>query len=213
MLNNIDQEKQQLRKELKLALKHLNANWKMQSDADDEKSRFIYTTKTVNAVLEQAKLNDIDPSYALHRWYHYHTSKECENIFIENGAIKEPNYHHKTIDIYIQGISFDVKLTVYPQKLADHPYDLTTRQGKNKMIEWLYKNQSQEQRKHLKNRLFIVCDGDTPYESLCLKSNFEQIEEKIKIYLQITTEKGFNELEIFDNGIRYSIKSDIIYIK
>ena len=80
------------------------------------------------------------------------------------------------------------------------------------MIAWLYKHQSQQQRKHLANRLFIVCDGINQYESLCLKSDFDQIRNKIQIYLQNVKENGFNKITIKDNGKEYIVNSDIIYI-
>ena len=127
-------------------------------------------------------------------------------------AIKEKNIKDKEVDIYIDNIPFDIKITVYPNALSNHPYDLNTRDGKNLMIKWLYKNQSQQQRKHFKNRIFIICDGKTQYDSLCLKSDFEQIRNKIKIYFEDIKKNGFNEMIIDADGKKYLVKSDIIYL-
>lgn len=201
-----------LEEELKKALQYINADWKMQNNYNDYRSNFIYQVETVEDCIREANNNWVSVDYALHRWYNYKTSDCCEKIFVENGAIKEEDLKNKEIDIYINGESFDIKVTVYPQKLSTHPYDLKTRSGKNAMIRWLYEHQSQQQRKHLKNRLFIVCDGKTPYESLCLKSDFDQIRKKVEAYMNVVQKDGFNELEIIDGRNTYKVKSDIIYI-
>ena len=205
MKNNLEQE-------LKSVLNHIDANWKMQNNYLDYKSNFIYNALTIDEIVELSRSYDIDYKYALHRWYNFQTSIQCEKIFIEFGAKKDEDTKNKEIDIYINGVPFDVKLTVYPKSLSNRPFDLKTRIGKNQMIEWLYANQSQQQRKHLANRIFIVCDGENQYESLSLKSDFNQIRKKIFEYLKETDQRGFNELTIVDNGIKYNVKSDIIYI-
>ena len=55
---------------------------------------------------------------------------------------------------------------------------------KNKIIEWMFVYQSQQQRKHLANRFFIVCDGKNKYHSLCLKNDAEQLNKKLKNILK-----------------------------
>lgn len=198
--------------ELQKALSYIDENWRMQNNYNDYKSNFIYKVDTVNEVINLSELNGVDYKYALHRWYNFKTSIYCENVFVKYGAIKEEDLRNKEIDIYINKVPFDVKLTVYPKALSNHPYDLKTREGKNKMIEWLYQHQSQQQRKHLANRLFIVCDGKTQYDSLCLKSDVEQLNRKIRAYIDDVNRNGFNKIIITDNGIEYSVVSDIIYI-
>ena len=86
-----------------------------------------------------------------------------------------------------------------------------SRDGKNAMIRWLYEHQSQQGRKHYKNRLFIICDGNNPEENLKLKSDFDQIRTKIKNYID-STKEGFNKLIVFDHGKPIAVTSDIIYI-
>ena len=198
--------------ELKIALSYLNVNWTMQDNYSDIRSNFIYNVQTVQECIKKADEFGINRNYALHRWFNFITSIECQNIFVEFGAKQEENLKHRKIDIYIDGIPFDVKLTVYPAKLSSHPYDLNTRIGKNEMIKWLYANQSQEQRKHLANRLFIVCDGNSRYESLCLKADFDQIRTKIDSFMNFCRKFGFNKLDIYDNNKKFSVYSDIIYI-
>lgn len=202
----------ELENELKKALNYISADWKMQNNYQDYRSNFIYKVNTVDECIKLAQMNNIEIAYVLHRWYNFHTSTYCEKIFVEFGAKKEEDYRNKEIDIYINNEPFDVKVSVYPKALSNHPYDLTTREGKNEMIKWLYEHQSQQQRKHLKNRLFIVCDGKTQYDNLCLKSDFEQIRNKIKTFMINVNDQGFNELEIIDGQNVYKVKSDIIYI-
>ena len=202
----------ELENQLKKALTFIKPEWKMQNNFGDFRSNFIYYVKTVDEVIKSAEYRGISTEYALHRWYNFHTSIYCEQLFVELGAVKEKDNKNREVDIYIENIPFDVKVSVYPNALSNHPYDLKTRNGKNSMIRWLYKNQSQQQRKHLKNRLFIVCDGKTQYDNLRLKSDFEQIRKKIKTYLDDVKKNGFNEIIIKDNGKLYSVKSDIIYI-
>lgn len=202
-----------LEQDLQRALTLIDENWSRQTNEDDFKSRFIYYTESLDEVIKLAEQNQVDVKYAIHRWYNFHTSIQSEKIFTEFGAIKESNKKHKEIDIYINEVPFDVKLTVYPKKLSEHPYDLNTREDKNKMIEWMYANQSQEGRKHLANRLFIVCDGKTSYDNLCLKSDFNQMRNKIEQYMNYVKKNGFNELTITDNGQAYTVNSDIIYIE
>lgn len=204
-MNNLEQE-------LKKALNYITSDWKMQNNYQDYRSNFIYKVETVDECIELAHQNNVSLEYVLHRWYNYQTSIYCEKVFVQNGAKKEKDKKNKEIDLYINNVPFDVKLTVYPKKLADHPYDLRTRDGKNALIKWLYQNQSQQNRKHLKNRIFIVCDGKTAYDSLCLKSDFEKINAKIKEYMDYIKEFGFNEVSILDEGFEYLVMSDIIYI-
>ncbi len=204
-MNNIE-------KELQLALDYIEPYWKMQSDYQDYKSSFIYNAQSLDEVISRSSEYGIDVKYAIHRWYNYHTSIRCEYIFTEFGAVKEKNRKNRGVDIYINGVPFDVKLTVYPMALKDHPFNLRKREGKNKMIEWFYIHQSQEGRMHMLNRLFIVCDGKTQKESLALKSNFQCIREKTGNYMAVVNEKGFNSLTIYKDNNEYNVKSDIIYI-
>ena len=198
--------------ELQKALIYITANWSMQNNYNDYRSNFIYSVETVDDCIRMAKENDVSEDYALHRWYNFKTSIQCENIFVEYGAKKESDFRNKEIDIHIEDVPFDVKLTVYPRALSDHPYDLTTRGGKDEMIKWMYAHQSQQQRKHLANRLFIVCDGTSQFDSLKLKSDFLQIRKKILSFLEFTKQNGFNKLAIYDYGNRYDVCSDIIVI-
>ena len=201
----------ELEEELKKALSHMNPKWSMQNNFYDFNSNFIYIVKTYDEVVRLSKARNINPEYALHRWYNFNTSIYCEQLFVEYGAKKESDTKNKEIDIYINNIPYDVKVSVYPKALANHPYDLNTRDGKNEMIKWLYEHQSQQGRKHYKNRLFIICDGKDQEECLKLKSDFDQIKTKIKEFMD-NSKNGFNKLKVSDHGIQVTVISDIIYI-
>ena len=201
-----------MREELKKALKLLIPGWKMQNNIDDKKSKSIYRLETVDECLKMAEEKNVEEQYVLHRWYNYKTSEECENIFVKCGARKEENKKDSKKDIYINDVQFDVKLTVYPAGLPEHPFDLAKREGKNGMIKWLYANQSQGDRKHLENRFFVVCDADTREERLRLKIDFEQMEEKIAAYFKYLEKNKINELTIKDKGEDFKVKSEVINI-
>ena len=80
------------------------------------------------------------------------------------------------------------------------------------MIKWYYENQSQQSRKQLINRLYVVCDGKTPYECLKMKSDFELLRKRISDFMALSLKNGLNKIDIYDNGRKYSVYSDIVYI-
>lgn len=201
-----------LQKELVRALQMMDAQWEKQSDDNDKLSGFIYSAKTVEEVKEACEENEIDLNYALHRWFNAQVSLTCEDLFVKYGAVDEANSKHKLIDFYIKGEPFDLKVTTIPDNINFTP-DMTTRNGRDKLIEWLYKNQSQEGRKHFGNRLFIVCDGSSTKNKLYMKTRFDLIEQRIKGYMKYTDIHGFNTVTLIDGDDFYpSIKSDIIYV-
>lgn len=201
-----------LEKDLKDCLAIIGSDWKMQNNYMDKRTNFIYRCETLESCLENIKLTGVDKHYALHRWYNYMTSIACEYLFCDYGAIHDEDIYNHDVDIYINGVPFDVKVTVYPAKLSNRPYNLKTRDGKNQMIRWYYANQSQQSRKQMFNRLYVVCDGKDSYECLVMKSDFAILREKISAFMNLSLQKGVNQISINDNGVTYSLQSDIIYI-
>jgi len=201
-----------LENDLKQCLSLLTPQWKIQSNYLDKQTNFIYRVKTLEELISKIKINDIDMQYALHRWYNYMTSIQCENIFCEYGAVHESNLYNHDVDIYINKIPFDVKLTYYPLKLNDKPYDLNTRIGKNEMIKWYYAHQSQQNRKQNLNRIYVVCDGKDNDESMKMKSDFQLLRQKISIFMESAFREGINSITITDDNDIYSLFSDIIYV-
>lgn len=201
-----------LERDLQTCLSMIRADWKMQNNYLDRQTNFIYRCDSLEKCLEQIRIAGVEKEYALHRWYNYMTSVACEYLFCEFGAVHDNDVYNHDVDIYINGIPFDVKLTIYPAKLSHRPYDLKTRTGKNEMIKWYYANQSQQSRKQMLNRLYVVCDGKDAYECLIMKSDFKLLREKISSFMRYSLNNGINEIDIVDNGITYHLKSDIIYI-
>ncbi len=202
-----------LEADLKRCLGMISTRWPRQNKAMDVKTKFIYDAKYLDDCLQKIEEEGVDKEYTLHRWYNYHTSTYCEYIFCDYGAVHDKNERNFYVDIYIDGIAFDVKLTVYPQELSDKPYDLKTRNGKDDMIRWMYKNQSQGNRKQMDNRLYVVCDGDSAAKNLAMKCDFDTLRKRIKAYMDFIKEHGINKLDITDNGTVHSLYTDLIYIK
>lgn len=202
----------QLEKDLRRTLQIISSTWGMQNNHYDKASNFIYRMNSLDECLSEIDRTNVNKNYALHRWYNYKTSITCEKIFCEYGAVHEKDRFNHDVDIYIDGIPFDVKLTVYPKALSKNAYDLSTREGKNNMIRWYYNNQSQQNRKQNLNRLYVVCDASSPDENLLMKCNFSLMRKYIKAFMESVKENGLNEIIISDNGKEYNLKSDIIHI-
>lgn len=201
-----------LENDLKKTMEIISANWQRQNNYNDKTTNFIYKVNSLEECLQEIERTKVNKEYALHRWYNYMTSIRCEYIFCEYGAVHEKDKYNHDVDIYIDGVPFDVKLTVYPAKLSSHLYDLSTREGKDAMIRWYYANQSQQSRKQMLNRLYVVCDASTSYENMVMKSNFELMRVKISAYMKTVKEQGVNEIVITDSGKNYTLKSDIIHL-
>ena len=202
----------ELENDLKRCRSLISSEWRIQNNLADKSTNFIYKTETLDECLEKIRFFNVDKDYALHRWYNYMTSVAVEYLFCDYGAIHEPDLYNHDVDIYINDIPFDVKLTIYPAKLSNRPYNLQTRDGKNSMIRWYYANQSQQSRKQLLNRLYVVCDGIDSEECLTMKCDFELLRKKISSFMNYIKEHGINKITITDNGNEYELFSEIIYI-
>lgn len=171
--------------DLKQAIKADGTNWSMQNNLSDRKTKFIYDVrdfKTLQLLCNTTLSKEEDRQYAYHRWVNFFSSIYCEQLFCKYGAKKVDNLKDKDKDIYIDDIPYDVKLTVYPTTTAIK-YDLETDDGIEGMIRWFYNNQSGEGRKHFKNRIFIVCGGDTQEERMKNKIRFLCLEQAIEKWM------------------------------
>lgn len=202
----------QLESDLIRCLAMINPDWKMQNNILDKQTNFIYQCETLDDCLTEISIRNVDKEYALHRWYNYMTSIACEYIFCDYGAVHDDNIYNHDVDIYINDIPFDVKLTVYPAKLSNRPYNLNTRNGKNQLIQWYYANQSQQSRKQLLNRIYVVCDASTQAECLEMKSNFSLLRKAIQEFMEDSLQNGVNIIQVNDNDEIYTLQSDIVYI-
>ena len=179
--------------------------WGMkQNDVYDTMTNFIYNVTdfdellgTIKERFEKKERYGVVYNYAMNRWFNFWSAHAIEYIFCSMpNVIPAKNKNDKLVDFEIQGLRFDHKTTVYPKK-----YTKTLKEAKANPVDlvgWLYENQSQQKRMHLKNRLFIVLHARNG--------------KHWKLKAEITWLKGLIEKYInnFDtkNLIRYNINGN-----
>lgn len=159
-----------------------------QNDNFDKQTNFIYHTfsfdellKVIEQKFKNEKEYDLYFNYAINRWYNFWSAQAVEKIFCSLPNVKPAlDSKDRLVDFTIQGEAFDHKTSIFPKNF---PYKIDEAIKKtDELIKWLYKNQSQQQRKHLKNRLFVVLyskDG----EHWKLKSEIMWLKERIEKYM------------------------------
>lgn len=178
-----------IEKELKKRLVYPYKWGRKQNDEFDRLTNFVYRIKSFDEVLieiENRFKKDKDhkniANYALNRWYNFWSAQAVEKIFCSLPNVKPAlDEKDRLVDFTIDGVTFDHKTSIFPKNFP-YPIDEATKRT-NELIIWLYKNQSQQQRKHFKNRLFIVLyssDG----EHWKLKSEIEWLKARIEKYMQ-----------------------------
>lgn len=208
---------QKLVLELERVEKELKKRWAIpyawkgtkQTDVLDTKTKFIYVTYSFEKLLERSEaLTENEKNYAYNRWYNFWSAEAVEYIFGNHQKIKKnEDKYHKTIDFWLENIAFDHKTSVFPKKLnSKFDYFL---ENKKELIEWLYENQSQQQRKHLENRLFIVLFDSKDFKHWKMKGEIHLLEKEIKSYLDSFDSKQLISL----NFEGKKVFSDVIFIK
>ena len=182
----------EIEKELKKRLTYPYKWGRKQNDQFDNLTNFVYRIPAFEDVLKEIekrfhsdKEHQNISNYTLNRWYNFWSAQAVEKIFCSLPNVKPAlDSKDKLVDFSIDGVTFDHKTSIFPKNF---PYKIDEAIKKtNELIIWLYKHQSQQQRKHLKNRLFIVLyssDG----EHWILKSEISWLKERIEKYM-----KGFN---------------------
>jgi len=203
-----------LENELKKRLKYDYLWGRKQTDSFDIQTNFIYKTAKFENLLEKIETTFKDhpqfdnlKNYSLNRWYNFWSAKAVETIFCEHEKVKpHSNSKDKFIDFYIQNIPFDHKTTVLPKGFKKSiPYAVSHKQ---ELIEWLYTNQSTQQRKHFENRLFIVLiDFDNPTDHWKLKAEISWLKSLISTYLINFNRSKLQRISIENK----TIYSDIIW--
>lgn len=184
-----------------------------QNDAYDKQTNFIYNIKTFEELLGEIKRkfgNQKAPgniaNYAINRWYNFVSAAAVENIFCSlPNVIPAKDSKDRLVDFSINGITFDHKTSVYPKN-----FTLGINEARKKpevLIKWLYKNQSQQQRKHLKNRLFIVLHNNNG-EHWKLKAEVKWLQKLIEDYVKIFDKNSLKQFE-FEKEVK--TYSDIIW--
>jgi hypothetical protein len=152
---------------------------RVQCNGSDAATRFIFHEPRLDSV-DAVVANRLSgqptlQGYAYTRWYNYWASCVQETVMCEQPGI-EPWFDRfaKLTDLTIQGIAFDLKCCVLPYRFRALPQ--TGFDNPELLATWLYRNQSQEGRKHLGNRLFIVVfDHRHPEQSYQLKGDLEAL--------------------------------------
>ena len=159
-----------------------------QNDSFDKQTNFIYHTFKFEELLKEIekrfKTNkDYDSyfNYSINRWYNFWSAQAVEDVFCSLPNVKPArDSKDKLVDFTIQGDAFDHKTSIFPKNF---PYKIDEAIKKtDELIRWLYKHQSQQQRKHLKNRLFIVLYNETG-EHWKLKAEVMWLKERIEKYM------------------------------
>jgi len=154
-----------IEQELKKRWEHPYRWGQKQNDAWDRLTNFIYRVHSFDELLQEveASYSRLEQqlsytdffNYALNRWYNFHSARAIEEIFCaQPGVVPHKNKKNKLIDFTLKGITFDHKSTVFPDGFKGSLAE--ARKNPESLVIWLYRHQSQEGRKHWKNRLFIV---------------------------------------------------------
>ena len=214
-IDMITSELENMEKELKKRCQYPYKWYRQQNDKWDGYSRFIYKInswetliKNIATTVERERLDKQQFfQYASIRWYNFWSSKAVERIFAENSSIEPvPNMYDNEKDFYLFKIPFDHKTSVFPQQF-EKSFDYA-QSHKMELIEWLYRNQSSQQRHHLKNRLFIVVHNKNG-EHWKLKAELSLIQKAIQEYLSAFDPKQLNTI-IFPDG--QQALSDVIWV-
>jgi septum formation topological specificity factor MinE len=194
--------------ELKKRLAYPYKWGRKQSDDWDAKTSFIYTTYSFEKLLEKtASFDEKVRNYALNRWYNFWSAEAVENLFsLHEKVTSNINKFDKLIDFTINTTCFDHKTTVFPSG-----FNQTVAYAKNnpaELIHWLYLNQSQESRKHLKNRLFIIL-VEKNKEHWKLKAEIKLLKTEIDTYVENFNSENLFQLNLENN----TILSDLIWVE
>lgn len=164
-----------------------------QNDAWDDATRFIYKTsdweEVVHTMESAWKESNFEKApflhYAMNRWYNFWSAQAAEQIFTDlAGVAPNPNPLEDQYDFRWLGERFDLKTSVFPKR---YEKDLAfAKANPEDLIHWFYKNQSTQQRYHLKNRIFIVC-YDEQGAHHALKAEIGLLKTAIQTYMKERT--------------------------
>lgn len=199
-----------------LKVKHMPPWPRKQGDAWDRGSRFIYHTEDLDTLREKTRraASELGASrrdfggYVIHRWYNFHTHQAALKIILtHSGTRPEADPFHHTVDFYLDGTGFDLKMTRLPGGFG---HDLHhARAHPEELARWLYVNQSRQGRFHAANRLFVVLhDERDPAHTWELRRDLRRLERAIHAFLR---KPHLIEVEFEDqNGTRQRPTAGVI---
>jgi hypothetical protein len=183
---NLDIDK--LESELKKRLSYPYKWGLKQNDELDRQTNFIYKISSFDALIKKAEESFSNQSdkvllfnYSLNRWFNFWSARAVQSFFTSHSKVKPVEFSKdREKDFFINDIPFDHKTSVYPKKfrlshlkIKENPYPL---------IKWFYRSQSQQQRKHFANRLFVVVYSDSG-EHWKIKAELHLLRNHINNYL------------------------------
>ena len=195
-----------IEKELTRRLQYPYHWGRKQSDDWDEKTNFIYDIQKFDDLFQKiSHYNRELKDYAMNRWFNFWSAMGVEKIFaMHPNVTPNENRSDKLFDFTIDGVPFDHKTSVFPRGFGRNiGYAL---RNKKELIHWLYRNQSQQGRKHLKNRLFVVLYNKTG-EHWKMKAELTTLKKIIDNYMKSFNIRNLVTLD-FGEGKTYS---DIIW--
>ena len=191
---------------------------RVQSDEWDRASRFIYTIHTLDELRRETKrvaaemglpLHDFG-RYVIRRWYNFHTHQAALDVILAHPHTHpEPDPFHHTVDFYLDGEGFDLKLTELPRAFG---HDIVyARAHLRELARWLYVHQSAQGRWHIANRLFVVLhDATNPDHTWELRRDFGRLKHAIQAFLD---EPHMMRVEFADRkGKHHELTTGIIFI-
>jgi hypothetical protein len=183
---NLDIDK--LESELKKRLSYPYKWGLKQNDDLDKKTNFIYKISSFEELIIKIETSfsnlpekDTIFNYSLNRWFNFWSARAVQSFFISHSRVKPAEFSKdKLKDFYIDDIPFDHKTSVYPRRFR-LSY-LAVKENPHSLIEWFYKNQSQQQRKHFANRLFVVVYSESG-EHWKMKAELHLLKTFVENYL------------------------------
>jgi len=165
---------------------------RVQQDRWDEASRFIYQIRSLDELRQETRrvamargfpLQEF-AAYVVRRWYNFHTHQVVLEMFCAHPRVRpEINPRHPSVDFYLDGIPFDLKLTEFPRA---YPRSLDeARSCPQDLVNWLYREQSREGRYHVANRMFVVFHhAAAPERTWQVRWMFDRIESAVAVFLE-----------------------------
>jgi hypothetical protein len=162
-----------------------------QGDRWDRLSNFVYELETLQEIWSQvnivARTEKLEVkafgAYAINRWYNHHTHDQILQMFYAHPDVqREENPKHRTVDFYLRGLPFDLKISHFPRT---YPENIEyAQQHPHHLAHWLYAHQSKQGRYHTGNRLFIILhDRSQPELSWQLRRDFAALERLVQNFL------------------------------
>lgn len=185
-----------------------------QNDVWDKHSNFVYDTMhwaVIKTTAAQISLERNFPpqdffQYTSNRWYNFWSAMALEKIFTGlEGVTAAKNSRDRLVDFTLAGIEFDLKTSNYPSgfgKVLSH-----ARGNPKELIQWLYTNQSAQQRQHFSNRLFLVVYAEDK-NHWKIKAEILWLEHLINSYVANFKEENLIKVEVRPGKTVYS---DIIW--